>query len=63
LVNSDGVLEHGEGYTRLKDNILYMNADGNIKVIQVESALSAEGKTTVVANLAVCLGATEKRSF
>jgi hypothetical protein len=24
LVNSDGVLEHGEGYTRLKDNILYI---------------------------------------
>lgn len=61
LVNNDGVLEHGEGYTRLKDNILYMNADGKTKVIQVESALSAEGKTTVVANLAVCLGATEKK--
>ena len=50
-----------EGYNRLKDNVLYMNADGNTKVIQVESAVSAEGKTTVVCNLAVSLGLTEKK--
>lgn len=50
-----------EGYNRLKDNVLYMNADGNTKVIQIESAVSAEGKTTVVCNLAVSLGLTEKK--
>lgn len=49
------------GYTRLKDNILYLNADGNCKVIQVESSLAHECKTTVSANLAVNLGYTEKK--
>ena len=49
------------GYDRLKDNILYMNADGKNKVIQIESALSSEGKTTVLCNLAVALGLTEKK--
>ncbi len=49
------------GYDRLKDNVLYMNADGKTKVIQIESAVSAEGKTTVLCNLAVTLGLTEKK--
>ncbi len=49
------------GYTRLKDNILYLNADGKCKVIQVESSLAHECKTTVSANLAVNLGFTEKK--
>lgn len=49
------------GYDRLRDNVLYMNADGKNKVIQVESAVSAEGKTTVLCNLAVNLGDTEKK--
>ena len=50
-----------EGYNRLKDNILYINADGKKKVIQVESAVKGEGKTTVICNLAVSLGLTEKK--
>lgn len=50
-----------EGYNRLKDNVLYLNADGNKKVIQVESAVKSEGKTTVICNLAVALGLTEKK--
>jgi capsular exopolysaccharide synthesis family protein len=49
------------GYDRLKDNVLYMNADGKNKVIQFSSATSAEGKTTVLCNLAVELGLTEKK--
>lgn len=49
------------GYTRLKDNVLYMNADGKCKVIQIESSLSHEAKTTVISNLAVSLGNTEKK--
>lgn len=56
--------EHGghvEGYNRLKDNILYLNADGKNKVIQIESSVSAEGKTTVICNLAVSLGQTNKK--
>lgn len=55
---------HGKlqrGYDRLKDNILYMNADGKNQVIQFESAIAAEGKSTTLCNLAVALGLTEKR--
>lgn len=50
-----------EGYNRLKDNILYMNADGVKKVIQIESAVKGEAKTTVTCNLAVSLGLTDKK--
>ncbi|MBQ9103974.1 MAG: CpsD/CapB family tyrosine-protein kinase [Clostridia bacterium] len=50
-----------DGYDRLKDNLLYLNADGKNKVIQMVSSISGEGKTTVCANLAVGLGLTEKK--
>ena len=50
-----------EGYNRLRDNILFLNADGNNKVIQVESSIAHEGKTTVATNLAVSLGLTDKK--
>ena len=50
-----------EGYNRLRDNILYLNADGKNKVIQVESSMMHEGKTTVSCNLAVSLGLTVKK--
>ena len=52
---------HFEDYNRLKDNMLYLNADGKNKVIQIESSVMAEGKTTVVCNLAVGLGLTNKK--
>ncbi len=62
IVVSDGVsLLSVEGYSRLKDNILYLNADGNNKVIQVESSVQGECKTTVTCNLAVSLGLTDKK--
>ena len=50
-----------EGYDRLRDNILFLNADGNKKVIQVESSVASEGKTTTLCNLAVSLGLTGKK--
>lgn len=49
-----------EAYVRLKDNILCFAVDGK-KVIQVESSTASEGKTTVVSNLSVCLGASGKK--
>ena len=61
IVSEDFSAVGSTGYTRLKDNILYMNADGNCKVIQIESSLSHEAKTTVISNLAVSLGITEKK--
>ncbi len=50
-----------ENYNRLKDNILYMGADGSNRVIQIDSACSSEGKTTICCNLAVSLGQTNKK--
>ena len=50
-----------EDYNRLKDNLLYINADGNHKVIQVESSVMSEGKTTLVGNVAVSIGLTNKK--
>ncbi|MBQ9485422.1 MAG: CpsD/CapB family tyrosine-protein kinase, partial [Clostridia bacterium] len=41
--------------------LLYINSDGNKKVIQIESALAKEGKTSVTGNLAVSLGLTDKK--
>ena len=50
-----------EDYNRLKDNLLYISTDGSRKVIQVESSVMSEGKTTLVGNLAVSLGQTNKK--
>lgn len=44
-----------ESYNRLKDNILYLNVDGNVKVIQFVSSTPSEGKTITATNLAVSL--------
>lgn len=61
VVGDESNPEKAEGYNRLKDNVLYLNTDGTKKVIQVESAVAGEGKTTVTANLAVSLGLTDKK--
>lgn len=50
-----------ECYNRLKDNLLYLNYDSKVKVIQVESAISGEGKTTLICNLAVSIALNEKK--
>lgn len=50
-----------EEHNRLRDNILFLNADEDKKVIQVESAVMSEGKTTIIANLAVNLGLSDKK--
>ena len=62
IIVSEGSSRFGShGYTRLRDNLLYINSDGNRKVVQIESAMAKEGKTSVAANLAVSLGLTEKK--
>ena len=62
IIVSEGSSRFGShGYTRLRDNIIYINSDGNHKVIQIESAMAKEGKTSVAANLAVSLGLTDKK--
>lgn len=59
VLENDSV--RNDGYERLRDNILYLNTDGNNKVIQIESSVAHEGKTTVLCNLAVSLGLTDKK--
>jgi len=61
IVKENSMSSKVDGYNRLKDNILYLNTDGNTKVIQVESSVQHEGKTTVLCNLAVALGFTNKK--
>ena len=62
IIVSEGSSRFGShGYTRLRDNMIYINSDGNHKTIQIESAMAKEGKTSVAANLAVSLGITEKK--
>ncbi len=50
-----------EGYNRLRDNILFINAANNAKVLQIESSVANECKTTVSCNLAVSLGYAGKK--
>ncbi len=48
-------------YSRLKDNIIFSSDNGKNKVFQFESAVSGEGKSTVVANTAVALASSGKK--
>ena len=60
-ISINGDSHNNEDYNRLKDNLLYLNADGKVKVVQVESSVMSEGKTTTICNLAVSLGMTNKK--
>lgn len=60
IVITGGRTSIDESYNRLKDNILYFGAEGK-KIIQVESTISGEGKTSVVCNLAVSLSYNHKK--
>lgn len=68
LNRSESIFYHKKGYglakeavDRLKDNLLYWAIDGEKKVIQFESSISGEAKTTTNANLAVALGESGKK--
>lgn len=50
-----------ESYIRLKDNILYYGIDGKKKVIQIESSVGDEAKTTTLGNIAIALGLSGKK--
>jgi len=57
--NNNSVIN--ENYNRLKDNILFYSDGGKNKVIQLESSVSGEGKTTVICNLGVSLAYNHKK--
>ena len=52
---------HSESYYRLKDNIIYSSDNGKNKVFQIESAVSGEGKSSVISNTAVALAKSGKK--
>lgn len=61
VVTRGGDTPIDESYNRLKDNIIYYSDGGKHKVIQIESAIMGEGKTTLVSNLAVSLAFNDKK--
>lgn len=60
-VKKGGNTEFDESYNRLKDNLIYYSADGGHKVIQIESSIAGEGKTTLACNLSVSLALNDKK--
>ncbi len=48
---------------KLSDTLIYMNNGDDKKVYQIQSTISAEGKTSVSANLAVALGASQRKTL
>ncbi len=61
IINEGRPTHATEGYNRLKDNILFASDNGKYKVLQIESSVQSEGKTTVSCNLGVSLGQNEKK--
>lgn len=61
IVTEDTTGAETECYNRLRDNIMFLNAAQHVKVLQIESAVSGEGKTTVSCHLAVSLGFAGKK--
>ena len=50
-----------ENYRGIRTNIEFANIDGEIKVINITSSRQNEGKSTVMANLAVTFASLEKK--
>ena len=60
IVVSDTLSAVNECYNALKDNLLMTDIEKN-KIIQIESCVSGEGKTTLACNMAVSLSFNGKR--
>lgn len=50
-----------ESFRTLRTNIQYSNIDDEIKILLITSSTPGEGKSTIVANLAISVGYTGKR--
>lgn len=61
IVVNNKINSLNECYTTLKDNLLFYFSDNNCHIVQVESSLPGEGKTTLTCNLAVSLGLNNKK--
>lgn len=63
IIGNPSFISAEESINRLKDNLLYAAVDGKIKILQFESSLAGEAKTTTCINLAVSLGKTGKKTL
>lgn len=61
IVTENSIGKFAEGYNRLRDNVMFLNSACGAKVIQIESSVANECKTTVSCNLAVSLGYAGKK--
>lgn len=61
IVTENTTDESIEGYNKLRDNVMFLNSAYNAKVLQIESSVANESKTTVVCNLAASLGFAGKK--
>lgn len=61
IVVTDALNSINECYNTLKDNLLFMTDIEKNKVLQIESSVSGEGKTTLACNLAVSLSYNKKK--
>lgn len=61
IVTEKSIEKFAEGYNRLRDNVMFLNSACGAKVIQIESSVANECKTTVSCNLAVSLGYAGKK--
>ena len=60
VISKHGSSPVDESYIRLKDNVLFRGENG-LKVVQVVSSISGEGRSTMVGNLAVSLSFNNKK--
>jgi polysaccharide biosynthesis transport protein len=60
VLNSASGIE-GESFRMLQTNLQFMNADNSLRVLVVSSSESGEGKSTVIANLALAMAELGKR--
>jgi receptor protein-tyrosine kinase len=62
IVERSGESRTAEDYRQLRNNLQFLNVDDPPRVIMVSSALPAEGKTTLVINLALALADAGQRA-
>ena len=61
LLNADSNMEMAESYSKLRINLLYCLAEKQNHVVEVTSALSGEGKSTITANLGISCAMSGKQ--
>ena len=61
VLNEDTSMENVEAYAKLRMNLLYTLVEKESHAVEVVSAISGEGKSTIAANLAISLAMSGKK--